>query len=280
MNLKMKLMAAAAVALVTSAGAHARIVNSASGNGDLFFTMFDIGPNQMIKDDDRTYVRDLGWLPNGGQMNNWVSPVTTAPLPPLNADKQGFGTIYHISPDANLLSFLAGTTDTSRLRWNIVAADSHGTDRILTTARSISDGEIPIYIQFRILPQGVVDVFLPYANNNGLPENGSVILTGDTASINLWGNTFAGRANFVSTGGLGSSLGFYALSERVASGSPVVKADLRQFMADSTTPMTWTLATNGDLIYGAVPEPSGYALMLAGLGLVGFMARRRLGNRV
>ncbi|MBK7767148.1 MAG: FxDxF family PEP-CTERM protein [Sulfuritalea sp.] len=30
----------------------------------------------------------------------------------------------------------------------------------------------------------------------------------------------------------------------------------------------------------AIPEPETYALLLAGLGMLGFMARRRLNNRV
>ena len=47
--------------------------------------------------------------------------------------------------------------------------------------------------------------------------------------------------------------------------------------------MEWTLATDGNLSYGAVaapiPEPETYALLLAGLGMLGFMGRRRLNNR-
>lgn len=280
MNLKLKLMAAA-VALAASAGANAAITNSASGNGELFFTIYDAGVDLSSKDDDRAYVLDLGWLVNGGRMDNWVSATTTAPLPALNADKQGFGTIYSIAADANLQSFLAASTDPSRLKWNIAAGDSSGTDRIMTTAASITTAQIPTYTEFRNFASRI-DQYLPYVNNAGIPESGSIILTGNGAGLAAWGNNFGGSAKFSNAAGLGDSLGFFVLSERATTGT-TTKADLRQFMADSETAMTWTLAANGDLAYGAVaaiPEPSEYALMLAGLGMLGFMARRRLSNRV
>ena len=38
----------------------------------------------------------------------------------------------------------------------------------------------------------------------------------------------------------------------------------------------WTL--NQDLVIGAVPEPETYVMLLAGLGLLGFAARRRQQN--
>jgi hypothetical protein len=279
MKLKQKLIAAA-VALVAASGANAAITNSAGGNGELFFTIYDLGADLSSAADDRAYVLDLGFLLNGGNMNNWVSPTTTAPLPALNADKQGFGTIYSVAADANLQSFLAASTDVSRLQWNIAAADSHGTDRIMTTAASITTAQIPNYTKFRTFAQNGIDSYLPYPNNAGIPDAGSIVLSGAGAGIAAWGNNFGGRSDFTNTAGLGDSLGFFVLSERVATGSTTTKADVRQFMADATTPMQWSLATDGTLIYAAVPEPSEYALMLAGLGMLGFMARRRMAKRV
>jgi hypothetical protein len=281
MKLKSKLMAAA-IALVAASGANAAITNSAGGNGELFFTVYDMGADLSSSADDRAYVRDLGSLLNGGTMNDWVSATTTAPLPALNANKQAFGTIYSIGADANLASFLSASTDTSRLLWNIAAADSSGTDRIMTTAASITTTQIPTYTQFRLLGTGGVDGYLPYVNNAGIPDAGSIALTGAGAGLAAWGNNFGGRSAFTNTAGLGDSLGFFVLSERATTGT-TTKADVRQFMADSETAMEWTLAANGTLTYGAVPaipEPSEYALMLAGLGMLGFMARRRLNNRV
>lgn len=289
MKLKMKLMAAA-IALAAASGAHAAITNSAAGNGELFFTVYDAGATDAA-DDDRAYVRDLGSLANGanlgGTMNDWSNPSTTATglaTYPLYANKQGFGTLFSVAADANLASFLAASTDTSRLKWNIAAADSYNTDRVMTTATSISPEQTPILTNFRGFAQGGIDTYLPYPNGAGIPDAGSIVLSGAGAGIAAWSNSFGGRAAFNTAAGLDDSLGFFVLSERVASGSTTTKADVRQFMADGTTQMNWTLAANGELTYGAlavpaIPEPSEYALMLAGLGMLGFMARRRLNNR-
>ncbi len=286
MKFKFKLMAAA-IALVAASGANAAftIDNSAAGNGELFFTLYDAGADLSSSADDRAYVRDLGSLANGanlgGTMNDWSNPLTTATgltTYPLAANKQGFGTIFSVASDANLASFLAASTDTTRLMWNIAAADSYSTDRIMTTAASISLAQTPTYAEFRLLPQGGVDGYLPYVNNAGIPNNGSIILSGAGAGLAAWGNNFGGRSAFTNAAGLNDSLGFFVLSERATTGG-TAKADVRQFMADDTHQMEWTLKADGNLIYAAVPEPSEYALMLAGLGMLGFMARRRLNNR-
>jgi len=48
---------------------------------------------------------------------------------------------------------------------------------------------------------------------------------------------------------------------------------------DSTIPFvyptSYDVQTTGTLMIAAVPEPEIYAMMLAGLGLMGFVARRR-----
>lgn len=275
---ELKLMAAA-VALIAATGANAAVTNSQGGNGGLFFTIYDAGVSGAA-DDDRAYVRNLASLANGsnlgGLLNNWASATTTSPLPALPADKQGFGTIFSMDADANLQSFLTASTNTSRLKWNIAAVDSAGTDRLLTTAASVV---APNYNAFRSVATAA-DSYL--AAMNPSLSGQSALYNGAASSINLWGDNIAGKIAFSNTTGLGGSQGFFVLSERVASGSTTTLADVRQFKADASTDMQWKLANNGNLSYGAVaaiPEPSEYALMLAGLGMLAFIARRRNGNR-
>ena len=298
MKLKSKLIAAA-IALVAASGANAAITSSAGGNGELFFTIYDQGADLSSAADDRAYVRDLGSLVNGsnlgGVINDWSNPLTTAAglaANPLPANKQGVGTIFSVAADAGLQSFLnvyKGSDGNylpaaSRLKWNIVAGDTSGSDRLLTTASSVV---APTYTQFRTFGGGV-DIYLPAMNpglagpdgtQNTADDFQSALYAGGNASINLWGDNLGGRAAFSNAAGLGGSLGFFVLSERAASGATTSLADVRQFMATPAIPMTWTLEQNGKLIYAAVPEPETYALMLAGLGMLGFMARRRLNNR-
>jgi len=281
MKLKMKLMAAA-VALVAASGAHAAINNSATGNGELFFTIYDRGADLSSTADDRAYVRDLGSLLNFGSMNDWASPIGTGTnvIPTLDASKttpNGYPGVWYA--DAGMQSFLAASTDLSRLLWNVAAADSLGHDRFLTTASSIANpGQLT---GFRSLGT-TTDVYLA-AINPLLGSSDSVVLSGADANISKWGNNVGGKTtttpmSFTNAAGLGESMNFFLLSERASSLNPTMAVTQQQFMA-SNSPVTWTLQSNGDLVVTAIPEPSEYALMLAGLGMLGFMARRRLNNR-
>jgi hypothetical protein len=53
------------------------------------------------------------------------------------------------------------------------------------------------------------------------------------------------------------------------------KAQFLATMATFANPVSASLSSNGVLQVTAVPEADSYAMMLAGLGLVGFMVRRR-----
>jgi hypothetical protein len=276
MKLKMKLMAAA-IALVAASGANAAISNT--NNGELFITVYDPG-TLGANTDDRSYVRELGSLANGtnlgGALNNWAPGAVN---PVLEANKQGFGTIFSLAADSNLNSFIAGTDDTSRLRWNIVAGDNVNARRLLSTADSIST--LPTFAQLRTVIDTKWQPYTTNANTAGIADGGSLIRTGASAGLAGWGSNFGG-SGFTNADVLGGSLGFFVLSETVNSGSSATLALTQQFKASETVAMEWTLANNGLLTYGAVaaiPEPSEYALMLAGLGMLGFMARRRLNNR-
>jgi len=280
MKLKMKLMAAA-VALVAASGANAAITASSGGNGELFFSLWDVGADLTAGTaDDRAYVRDLGSLANGtilgGVLNNWMGGTTNPQT--QTADKESLtpNPIFSVAADSNLTSFLSVAGAASRLQWNIVALDSSGTDRFLTTSNQATAPFSGTAVNLRnIALQG--DVYL--AAMNPTLTGDSALYSGVAANILGFGSNVGGVALGLNNAtGLDQSSLFWAISERGTTAAAIV--DQNAFMANATTPMSWTLTTNGTLIYAAVPEPSEYALMLAGLGMLGFMARRRMANRV
>ncbi len=268
--MKLTLITASLLALAVAAPAQAKIDNGAvnPGNGELFLSIWDTNGTIDDTSDDRSYTRDLG-----AHLNDFASsaasPVAVAPLPS-----------YTYGADALLTSWLADAADLGNLRWNVAGVDSYGTDRVAMTVSAAFAGTNQNYSQFRGWATGAA-THLAAVNAKGDNINfatnvSSTATSADGAAYSgstLWGNNMGTKTNFANDGGIGDSLNFWMFSETVSSGSTTTI--VKQFQFEDRA---WTLAANGDLNFAAaapVPEPETYALMLAGLGLVGVMARRR-----
>lgn len=269
MKLTGKLLCAALASAIAGPAA-ATIKTNTSGDGELFFTIIDRDPEPLVNgDDSRSYTRDLGvsisqFLPTGDR----VAP----------------GHTVTFSPDQLLQSFLSEITDPgrrSRVAWNIGAMDSVGTQRYLTTAREISVVDTPSNQALRAFDDNA-SIYIFNVNSKGTHPGGDAV-NGSSASgvadgpayggAANWGNNWGGASVFGTSAPIGDSLRFFLLSTNAGTNS--AKATLDKF-DNNFGDALWTFADDGNLTYLApVPEPHEWTLMVAGLGLVGWAARRR-----
>lgn len=269
-------LAFTALAALASMPATATIATNSSGNGELFLTIIDRDPLPAVEgDDSRSYTRDLGirmdaFLPGSA---------VTAP---------GYTLVFQ--PDPTLADFLSQITDVTRrssLVWNIGAMDSVGVNRYMTTAKDIVDvlasqgGQMPSNQALRTFDDNT-SVYLANVNTKGTHPGGDAVNGSSVSSVAdgaayggsaNWGRNWAGSALFDNAAPIGESLNFYLLSTNTAGNS--AKSTLAVF-SNELGNATWTLGQDGALTFMApVPEPGEWALMLSGLALVGWAARRR-----
>lgn len=226
-----------------------------------------------------SYTRDLGT-----SMTAFTSGLTMAGTT-ASAAAAGPASLS-VAADATLTSFLAGITNTANLVWNVTAGRNYapviGT---LATPASLNNQQ---YLTTSAAPitAGPVSntVLKSFSLSNGYYAAASMLMAPGATSLTATGASgaaYAGGAQMGtnwggqapamnSAGALGSALSFYFLTP--SSASTIAKAAFAAFSS------TWTLDAKGNLTYGnvaAVPEPSEWAMMLLGLALIGFIAKRR-----
>ena len=287
MSLRIK-MIAAAVAMAASVGANAAIQNAATpslnSQSEGMFTAYGNG---------FAYTFDLAQagfdslFGTNTMMNNLVTNTDAQLTGPATIEvlqKPASGIIY----DLALPSFgdFLGQAGTSGIQFNVAFGDSVGTDRWLTTLQSPL-GSMGPWTLF----DGIGTKFNNYAAGASTKMTGNGTATSDRATDGwvittaadgtaygaLYGNNFGGSvAGMDNTGELGGAVNMAVLygSSAIA---PMAKAftldgqqiEARTYLADDGQ---WHLQIGA---VAAVPEPETYAMLLAGLGLVGAVARRR-----
>ena len=287
MKLKLKLMAAAVALVAASGAAQAAIATSTSGNGSLVLFAYDTSAHT-------TAMFDLGvemdsFLPSamsaGGSITWNLGTSSVA----------GTGAYTGFSSTLNYGSTFADFASASSVKWGVFALDSTGTalgqDRVLSTSNTaLATIKTQTKANLTNFGPSQVDTFLAGHNlsvgqssvANGASLSSDPGVNAAANHSNGFGNSdkFRDKATFVATAFAGTAQSFYMLDTNT--GTLASTALVTQFGNAAGNATFLYNDTAGTLTFNqvaAIPEPSEYALMLAGLGMLGFMARRRLNNR-
>lgn len=256
MKFSLKTLAAAVVMAAAATGAQADIITGTAGNGELFFNIWDA---------NGSYTRGLNV-----QVNSFETGLAAA------------GNLDMMWTSDSLLNTWLATADVATLKWNVVGNDTQAANRLLTT---YTTPEMAVTQQNDVIRTAGSNIttFLnavnPIMANTPGASMTAAAGTAAYAGLASFGEKINNKLNFSNAGSVAnnsfaSGLGFMRI-DALASG--IAKSGYNEYMDGSTAVNVWLDSAN-TLHIGAVatvPEPESYAMLLAGLGMVGFMARRR-----
>jgi PEP-CTERM motif len=259
---KLKLAAAAAV-LAVSGAASAAIDSGNAGNGELFFTAWD-GAN--------SYTFDLNVT-----LDAFLTNVGTAGAPA--------GGVYLNSTLDALFDTYFSTANPATLLWNIVANDNSGARRLISSYSSLPTNAVGAD-QIRSATTAAVSFVT--AVNTGIAAQGN----GNSAVFAINTPGYAANTTGIRFGTNNGGSALYSInnsgtnannSYATGLGLAFITGAASGIAPGAFTPMTdegsalraYLDTSTGNLTISAVPEPETYAMLLAGLGLMGAIARRR-----
>ena len=265
----------AALALVAAVPASAAIDQAVTGNGSFVLSVWDSVANISASFDLGKTYSEFSTAANASFANSGVNTAGTA-----------FSWDLTSGDYASAWASFASVANEANASWAITAGDNLGSG-------SGSRGYITTYtgatfaaLNTNGLVAGVgkFDVYVDnLGTNESLVQNHTTALNGAntavTSKLSYSPEFYFGGRNFgtgpMSVGTVGSSLGLV----QTLTGASGVNQVTNTIYSNANGISTFTLTSNGQLAYAAavaaVPEPETYAMLLAGLGFMGFVARRK-----
>ena len=283
MNFKLKALVAAVVATVTMSGAA-----NALTNNEMFLVAYDATASKTfiaalgaagttsaftgVSNLSVNYATDANWMSFMSTATTYSTPVDT--LDPVTGDL-----ISSTGGASGVVYQVLGFNSAGSGGWN-------ASDRLLATSNTAPNTLKNLAMTAMMTdvktPSSVLGGFMTL--NAAITSNstGLVLGAGADSGAAVGTDIFTKYSGFDATAFLGTDLSFYSLTRpatntTIGAGAEQIKTQFVLGSAGSAGD-TWNLSSNGLLTYtavAAVPEADTSAMMLMGLGLMGFIARRR-----
>ncbi|HEY3300744.1 MAG TPA: PEP-CTERM sorting domain-containing protein [Methylophilaceae bacterium] len=290
MNFTLKTLVAAA-ALVAAGSANAALDNGASGNGELFLNVYDTVSF-------KSYVFDLTAVAGYSQFGTFT---LNDFLPATLNNAQGFSNVvageavpnstnnyaaeasnvalnWSLTSDSAFQAFAAANSNSANWKWNVVALDDSGTStakngrRYLTTVEAGTTSFSQGSGSFSQMP--TVGNQLLAVNTASQAADPSVYLSGNDFTSDF-GDAWKGALPVNSTNAINTSADFYYLTGRSTTAINEKFENGAKWTFNYVNGQA-SLAYTTNVVTANVPESDTYAMLLAGLSVMGFVARRRL----
>jgi hypothetical protein len=251
MNFKLKSLVAAVVLTAAAIPAQAAVDLGNTGSSSAFLTVVDFGANVSA-----TFDLGLNHIDFAGGAN------TTAQTWDLTTgDYADAWTSFNAAASA------------ANVKWFVAATDNLGAGAGSRSIVSTSNGVITNQSTTQLVTAtGSVDQFLTglaFVGNHSSVADGASVSTATPQNAGFL--TATGKINnagSVVAGAFGDQL---VLLQASTGANGLAAASQTIFSND----FTFSLASNGTLVYAPIPEADTAAMLLAGLGLMGFIGRRR-----